>query len=105
MNDDMREYFAFEHRDYNGKVFYYKVSGDDRWAYVLEDFVRFLEGIYKYNIKDKIRLKKPGWFGLDPEVDMMDPWQYHYFEIDTEDKPDGEEELTDEDFGNPGLSD
>lgn len=101
MNDDVREYFAFEHRDYDGKVFYTRVSGDDRWSDVLEDFVRFLEGIYKYNIKDKIRLEKPAWFGLDPEIDMGDPWQYHYFEIDT----DEEEEPTDEDSSPAGLSD
>lgn len=102
MSDDNREpYFAFEHRDYDGKTIYTRVSGDDRWSDVLEDFVRFLEGIYKYNIKDQIRLEKPAWYGLDSELDMADPWHYHYFEIDTE----TEEDEPDEDFSHPGLSD
>lgn len=99
MNDDVREYFAFEHRDFDGKTFYTKVSGDDRWSDVLEDFVRFLEGIYKYNIKDNIRLEKPVWANLDDELDIGDPWINHYFEIDTE------EEEADEDSSHPGLSD
>ena len=70
MNDERQEYYAFEYRNEEGKIFYTRVSGDDRWPDVLEDFVRFLEGIYKYNIKDKIRLEKPVWVNLDDEVDM-----------------------------------
>ena len=101
MNDNNEEYFAFEHRDYDGKKYYTRVSGDDRWSDVLEDFVRFLEGIYKYNIKDSIRLKQPPWVGFDSELDMTDPWINHYFEIDEDD----EEEEINEDSGHPGLSD
>ncbi len=100
MNDNQQEYYAFEHRDYDGKVIYTRVSGDDRWPSVLEDFVRFLEGIYKYNIKDQIRLEKPFWVDFDTENEIYDPWRDHYFEIDTE-----EEEQDDEDSSHPGLSD
>lgn len=96
MNDKQQEYFAFEHRNYEGKVFYTRVSGDERWPDVLEDFVRFLEGIYKYNIKDQIRLEKPFWVDFDTENEIYDPWRDHYFEIDT----DEEEVETDEDSGN-----
>ena len=100
MNDDVQEYYAFEHRNYDGKTYYTRVSGDDRWTDVLEDFVKFLEGIYKYNIKDQIRLKQPAWVGLDPEYDMDDPWINHYFEIDND-----EEDEADENSSHPGLSD
>lgn len=100
MNDNQQEYYAFEHRTYEGKTYYTRVSGDDRWSDVLEDFVRFLEGIYKYNIKDQIRLQQPAWVGLNSEYDMGDPWINHYFEIDTE-----EEEEDNEDSSHPGLSD
>lgn len=93
MNDKIEEYFAFEHRNIDGKVYYTRVSGDERWPDVLEDFVRFLEGIYKYNIKDQIRLQQPFYVGMDDEVDMLDPWIHHYFEIDTSE----EEEQDDED--------
>lgn len=99
MSDNQYEdYFAFEHQNFEGKKYYTKVSGDDRWSDVLEDFVRFLEGIYKYNIKDQIRLQQPAWVGLDSDYDMDDPWINHYFEID-------EEEEADENSGHPGLSD
>ena len=97
MNDNQQEYYAFEHRDYEGKTYYTRVSGDDRWSDVLEDFVRFLEGIYKYNIKDQIRLQKPAWVDLDPDNEIDDPWRDHYFEIDT----DEEEEQNDEDSSHP----
>ena len=100
MNDNQQEYYAFEHRDYDGKVIYTRVSGDECWPSVLEDFVRFLESIYKYNIKDQIRLQKPDWLDLDTENDIYDPWRDHYFEIDTE-----EEEEDNEDSSHPGLSD
>ena len=93
------EYFAFEHRNFDGKTHYTKVSGDDRWSDVLEDFVRFLEGIYKYNIKDSIRLKQPSWVGYDSYLDMADPWINHYFEIDDSDEHVEEEEIN-EDFSN-----
>ena len=98
MNDEQQEYYAFEHRDFDGKIIYTKVIGNDRWSDVLEDFVRFLEGIYKYNIKDQIRLQKPDWVDLDTEKDIYDPWSNHYFEIDIE------EEETNEDSSDPGLS-
>ena len=91
MTDNNEEYFAFEHQNYDGKKYYTRVSGDGRWPDVLEDFVRFLEGIYKYNIKDQIRLEKPFWVGLDTDNEIYDPWSNHYFEIDTE-----EEEVTDD---------
>lgn len=81
MSDDVKEYFAFEHQTYEGKIYYTKVSGDECWPDVLEDFVRFLESIYKYNIKDHIRLEKPAWADLDTENEIYDPWQNHYFEI------------------------
>ena len=98
MNDEQQEYYAFEHRDSDGKITYTRVTGNDRWPDVLEDFVRFLEGIYKYNIKDHIRLEKPCWVDLDTDNEIYDPWSNHYFEIDIE------EEETNEDSSDPGLS-
>lgn len=99
MSVDNEEYFAFEHRDEDGKKYYTRVTGNDRWPDVLEDFVRFLESIYKYNIKDQIRLQQPLWFDFMDTYDMYDPWINHYFEIDNE------EEETDEDSSRAGLPD
>ena len=99
MTADNEEYFAFEHRDGDGKKYYTRVTGNDQWPDVLEDFVRFLEGIYKYNIKDQIRLQQPPWLDFMDNYDMWDPWINHYFEIDTK------EEEADEDSSHPGLSD
>lgn len=105
MNDDVKEsYYAFEYRDYDGKTIYTRVSGNDRWTDVLEDFVRFLEGIYKYGIKDQIRLEKPAWADFMSEHDIYDPWQDHYFEIDNN-EGNNEEDEEDEDSSHPGLSD
>lgn len=95
MTDNNESYYAFEHRDYDGKTIYTRVTSQDRWSDVLEDFVRFLEGIYKYGIKDKIRLEKPVWADLMSEHDIYDPWQDHYFEIDN-DEGNNEEDEEDE---------
>ena len=99
MTDNNESYFSFEYRDYDGKTTYTRVSGVDRWSDVLEDFVRFLEGIYKYGIKDQIRLEKPVWAYLRDEYGLYDPWQDHYFEIDN-DEEDSEKDETDADSGN-----
>lgn len=104
MNDDVKEsYFAFEYRDDDGKTYYTRVTGNDRWTDVLEDFVRFLEGIYKYGIKDQIRLEKPLWADFRDEYGYYDPWQDHYFEIDNN-EGNNEEDEEDEDSSHPGLS-
>ena len=109
MNVDNKEpYFAFEHRDYDGKTTYTRVTAADRWPDVLEDFVRFLEGLYKYNIKDQILIQKPIWAGLTNSIDLYDPWADHYYVVDEEDEDEetecNEEEETDEDSSHPGLS-
>lgn len=96
MNDEQQEYYAFEHCDSSGKIISTRVTGNERWSDVLEDFVRFLEGIYKYNIKDHIRLEKPFWVDLDTYNEIYDPWSNHYFEIDIEEE---EEETNDQGTG------
>ena len=98
MTDNNEEYFAFEYRDEDGKKYYTRVTGNYLWSDVLEDFVRFLEGIYKYNIKDQIRLQQPPWLDFRDNYDMWDPWINHYFEIDEDD----EEEEINEDSCNSG---
>ncbi len=86
------DYFGFEHVDYDGKRYYMQVSGLDRWSDVLEDFVRFLESLYKYNIKDQIRIKAPEWLrNTDDEMDWYDPWVNHYFYPNDDDDEQDEE--------------
>lgn len=87
-----KDYFGFEYVDYDGKRYYLQVSGLDRWSDVLEDFVRFLESLYKYNIKDKIRIQEPAWvkYSTETEINWNDPWVNHYFYPEDEDEQDEE---------------
>jgi len=100
MNDDINQVYGFVYIDCEGKEYSktIKTSGAT-WRECLNDYVRFLESIFQYDIMPQVRLK-------DDEVrrsllerhpyDYIDPWKGKYF-VD-----EGEE---DENTGHPGLSD
>ena len=96
--ETMQQY-GFVYVDCDGKTYKKEIiTGGATWMECMNDYVRFLESIFQYNIMDSVRLKEPAYLASMYEhySDYLNPWTGEYFV---------EEELNDEDIGNPGLSD
>ena len=112
MSDDIMQTYSFTYTDCNGKKYEKTINTPDcTWMECMNDYVRFLESIFQYNIMDNVRLKEPVWLTSMHEhySDYIDPWTGEYFnDSDDDGKEIGNDDLGDcehEDFGNPGLSD
>lgn len=84
-----KEYYGFEYSDCDGKVYKTKIeSNENTWHEVLEDFVNFLQTIYKYDIKSQVRVQEPIWFEHLNEWERHDyqGWQGEYFVKDDEEE-------------------
>ena len=107
MNDkyETMQQYGFVYVDCDGKTYKKEISTEGcTWTECLNDYVRFLESVFQYNIMDKVRIKEPVWlshvYKSDPTY--LDPWTGEYF---VEQEQCTEEEEDNEDTGNPGLSD
>ena len=84
-----KEYYGFEYSDCDGKVYKTKIKNNDNtWHEVLEDFVNFLQTVYKYDIKSQVRVQEPMWFEHLNEWQRQDyqGWQGEYFVKDDEEE-------------------
>lgn len=92
-----KEYYGFEFKDCEGKVYKTRIeTGDHTWNEVLNDFVKFLEGVYGYDIQSKIKVQEPMWLKWDTEG----LWKWTGPRWTKE-----EDEEYDENSDYPGLSD
>ena len=78
--------YSFKYTDCEGKT--YSASFEQpgpTWMEALDDYVRFLESVYKYNIRSKVRIKEPAYQNLVREDwSYIDPWTGEYFVDDNE---------------------
>jgi len=98
MSDEISQTYSFSYTDFEGKVHEKTIKTPGvTWMECMNDYVRFLESVFQYNIMDKVRIKEPQWLSMMYETypDYLDPWSGEYF-VDEED---------DETTSNPGLSD
>lgn len=81
-----QEYYGFTYKDCDGKVYSTKIEKDGiMWSDALHDYIRFLESIYGYEIKSKVRIEAPKWLHLmQEEGDFFDPWSENYFYYEDE---------------------
>lgn len=96
-NDVMQKY-GFMYVDCTGKVYRKEIeTGGASWHECLNDYVRFLESIYGYNIMEQVRIKEPKWLDVMYEhySDYCDPWTGEYFNDDCDDKEVGNDDLGD----------
>ena len=99
MNDDIMQTYSFTYTDLDGKKYEKSIATPGcTWMECLNDYIRFLESVFQYNIMDSVRLKEPVYLAAlyDHFSDHIDPWTGKYFV---------EEEQDNEDIGNPGLTD
>ena len=73
--------YSFKYTDCEGKT--YTSSFDNpgpTWMEALDDYVRFLESIYKYDIRSKVRVEEPTYQKSVENVwGYIDPWTGEYF--------------------------
>lgn len=85
--EDHTEY-AFRYTDCDGKVYNTTIQQPGpTWMEALDDFVSFLESVYKYDIRSKIRIKEPAYQRMvENEAGYLDPWHGEYFTDDEDSK-------------------
>jgi hypothetical protein len=82
MTDEIMQTYSFTYTDCNGKTYKKEITTDGcSWMECMNDYVRFLESIFQYNIMDSVRIKEPVWMGymLEHHSDYLDPWTGEYF--------------------------
>lgn len=98
-HDELLQKYSFGYMDCDGKK-YEKIitTSGGTWMECVNDYIRFLESIFQYDIMNNVRLREPVYLSAMKEhySDYLDPWTGEYFV---------EEEKEDEDTGNPGLTD
>lgn len=93
--DDVMQTYGFTYTDCTGKVYRKEIETPGAsWHECLNDYVRFLESIYGYNIMEQVRIKEPMWLDSMYEYypDYLDPWTGKYFNDD-------EKEIGNDDLG------
>ena len=87
-NDNIIQTYGFTYKDCDGKTYKKEIATEGAtWSEVLNDYVRFLESVFQYDIMSKVRIKEPFWMDTMYEhyPDYLDPWTGQYFSDDQED--------------------
>lgn len=84
-NDEAMQTYGFMYTDCNGKVYNKEISTfGATWMECMNDYVRFLESVFQYDIMSKVRLEEPIWLSsmYEHHHDYLDPWTGEYFTKD-----------------------
>ena len=87
-NNEPLQTYGFTYMDCDGKTYKKEIATEGAtWSEALNDYVRFLESVFQYDIMSKVRIKEPGWLDAMHEhyPDYIDPWTGQYFSDDQED--------------------
>ena len=99
---DLIQTYTFGYTDIEGKTYEKKITTSGMtWMECLNDYVRFLESVFQYDIMSKVQIEEPDYLG-DMYVEYPDynnPWSGEYFV----NKP--QEEENDENISDTRLSD
>jgi hypothetical protein len=98
MNDDIMQTYGFTYTDCNGKTYKKEITTEGcTWMECMNDYVRFLESIFQYNIMNNVRLREPVYLASLHEhySDYLDPWTGEYFVEDEDEKEVGNDDLVD----------
>ena len=96
--DELMQKYGFMYMDCTGKVYRKEIdTGGATWHECLNDYVRFLESVFQYDIMEQVRIKEPAWLDTMYEhySDYLDPWTGEYFSDDYGDKDAGSDYLGD----------
>jgi hypothetical protein len=98
MTDEMMQTYSFTYTDCDGKKYEKTITTPGMtWTECMNDYVRFLESIFQYNIMDSVRLKEPVWMKsmYEHHSDYLDPWTGEYFVEGDDEKEVGNDDLGD----------
>lgn len=80
--DDVMQSYGFMYTDCEGKVYKKQIETPGAtWSECMNDYVRFLESVFQYEIMPKVRLQEPVYLNMMYEhyPDYLDPWTGEYF--------------------------
>jgi hypothetical protein len=96
-NEIMQQY-GFVYVDCDGKTYKKEITTEGcTWMECMNDYVRFLESIFQYNIMNNVRLREPVYLSSMYEhyAAYNDPWTGEYFVEGDDEKEVGNDDLGD----------
>ncbi len=93
-NDEAMQTYGFVYVDCDGKTYKKEISTlGATWMECMNDYVRFLESVFQYDIMSKVRLQEPVYLQAMYEhySDYNDPWTGQYFQEEVQSTDDGED--------------
>jgi hypothetical protein len=89
MNDheEITQTYSFSYTDGNGKVYTKTIDTPGAtWHECMDDYVKFLESVFGYDIKSQVRLEEPKWLDTmyEHHPEWLNPWTGEYFTKDVE---------------------
>lgn len=81
-NFDFERTYSFSYTDCEGKVYTKTIQAPGAtWMECINDYVRFLESVFQYDIMKQVRLEEPSWMSAMEahHSDYIDPWTGEYF--------------------------
>ena len=87
-NNEPLQTYGFTYMDCDGKTYKKEIATEGAtWSEALNDYVRFLESVFQYDIMPNVRIKEPVWLDMmyEHHPDYIDPWTGEYFNDDYED--------------------
>ena len=85
--DDVMQSYGFMYTDCEGKVYKKQIETPGAtWTECLNDYVRFLESVFQYEIMPNVRIKEPVYLNMlyEQYPAYLDPWTGGYFNDDEE---------------------
>ena len=93
---EVSQQYGFTYTNCGGKTYKKEITTEGcTWMECLNDYVRFLESVFQYDIMKKVRIEEPVWMDAMYEhyPHYIPEWTGEYFTVEDE-VP--EDELTDE---------
>jgi hypothetical protein len=82
---EVNQQYGFTYVDCEGKIHKKEITTEGcTWMECVNDYVRFLESVFQYDIMSKVRIQEPVWLSSMHEhyPDYLDPWTGEYFNDD-----------------------
>ena len=86
---EVNQQYSFTYTDCDGKTYKKEISTEGcTWMECLNDYVRFLESVFQYEIMPSVRIKEPVWLNsmLESSPFYPDPWKGEYFTYEEEEE-------------------
>lgn len=86
---EVSQQYSFTHTYCGGKTYKKEISTEGcTWMECLNDYVRFLESIFQYEIMPKVRIQEPVWMDAMYEhyPNYIPEWSGEYFSVEEEEK-------------------